>query len=115
LVGGIVEFASEIGFGLEAAVAADVVDVEAAFDEHARDEKATVAVGRIFFGAKKGDAEFLHSGFETRETLEEEFGFGDAVIEYAAFGVVVLVAFGAPAKLAAEIKVLVAIGGEGLF
>jgi hypothetical protein len=52
LVGGIVEFAGEIGFGLEAAVAADVVYVNAAIDEDAGDEETAVAMGGIFFGAE---------------------------------------------------------------
>jgi hypothetical protein len=115
LIGGIVEFAGEIGFGLEAAVAADVVDVNAAVDEDAGDEKAAVAVGGVFFGAEEGDAEFMHAGFEARESLEEEFGFGDAMIEYVTFGVVVLVAFGAAAEFAAEVEVLEAGSGERLF
>jgi hypothetical protein len=101
LVGGIVEFAGEIGFGLEAAVAADVVYVDAALDEDAGDEEAAVAMGGIFFCAEKGDAKFLHAGFEAGEAVEEEFGFGDAVVEYVAFGVVVSVAFGAAAEFAA--------------
>jgi hypothetical protein len=64
LIGGIVEFAGEIGFGLEAAVAADVVDEDAALDEDAGDQKAAVAMGGVFFGAEKGDAEFLHACFK---------------------------------------------------
>jgi hypothetical protein len=115
LIGGIVEFASEIGLGLEAAVAADVVDLDAALDEDACDEQAAVAVGGNFFGAEEGDAEFLEAGFEARETLKEEVGLGDAVIEYVAFGVVVLVAFGAAAEFAAEVEILEAVGGERLF
>jgi hypothetical protein len=43
----------------------------------------------------------LHAGFEAGEALEEKFGFGDAVVKYVTFGVVVLVAFGAAAELAA--------------
>ena len=69
MVGGIVEFAGEIGFGLEAAVAADVIDVDAAIDEDAGDEKAAVAVGGVFFGAEEGDAEFLYAGFEGAKDL----------------------------------------------
>ena len=115
MVGGIVEFAGEIGFGLEAAVAADMVDVDAAVDEDASDEEAAVAMGGIFFGAEQGDAEFLHAGFEASEALEEEFGFGDAVVEYVAFGVVEFGAFGASAEFAAQVEVLEAVGGEGLF
>ncbi len=57
----------------------------------------------------------MHAGFEAREALEEEVGFGDAVIEYVAFRVVILVAFGAAAEFAAEVEVLEAGGGEGLF
>jgi len=115
LVGGVVEFAGEVGFGLEAAVAADVIDVNAALDEDAGDQKAAVAVGGIFFGAEEGDAEFLHPGFEAGEALEEEFGLGDAVIEYVAFGVVEFRAFGAAAEFAAEVEVLVAVLRERLF
>ena len=82
-------------------IAADVVNVDAARDEDACDEKAAVAVGGVFFGAEEGDAELLHSGFEAGDAFEEEVGFGDAVIEYVTFGVVVLVAFGAAAEFAA--------------
>ena len=91
------------------------VYVNAAFYEDACDEKATVAVRRVFFGTEKGDAEFLHAGFEASDALEEEFGFGDAVVEYVAFGVVEFVAFGAATEFAAEVEVLEAGGGEGLF
>jgi hypothetical protein len=101
LVGGIVEFAGEIGFGLEAAVAADVIDVDAALDQDACDEKAAVAVGGVFFGAEEGDAESCHAGFEAGEALAEEFGFSYAVIEYVTFGVVEFGAFGAAAEFAA--------------
>jgi len=89
--------------------------VDAAVGEDAGDEKAAVAVGGIFLGAEEGDAELLHAGFEAGDALEEEFGFGDAVIEYVAFSVVVLVAFGAAAEFAAEVEVLEAASSEGLF
>ena len=89
--------------------------MDAAVDEDAGDQKGAVAVGRIFLGAEDGDAELLHAGFWAGDALEEEFGFGDAVIEYVAFSVVVLVAFGAAAEFAAEVELLEAVGSERLF
>lgn len=54
-------------------------------------------MGGIFFGAEEGDAKFLHAGFEAGEAVEEEFGLGDAVVEYVAFGIVEFGVFGAAA------------------
>lgn len=106
MVGGLIEFAGELGFGLETAVTPDVVYFDAVLQKDASDEKAPMAACWIFFGAEKDDAEFLDASFKPGEALEEKFGFGDAVVKYVAFEVVVLGAFRATAEFATEIEIL---------
>ncbi len=55
-------FASQIGFGLEASVAADMFDGYAVIAQNAPDEQPAVAAGRIFFhctGGRPGNRRVL--------------------------------------------------------
>jgi hypothetical protein len=100
------DFAGEVGFGLEATVTADVVHGNTVSEENAGDEQAAMAVRGIFFGAEERHAKFADAGFETRQTLLEEIGIGDAIVEDVAFGIVVFVAIRAATEFAAKIKIL---------
>jgi len=43
--------ADEVGLRLETAIAADVLDIDAALQKHAADQQSPVTAGRIFFAA----------------------------------------------------------------
>ena len=68
--------AKQLVFGLESAVAADVVQRDAALFQDAADEEPTMAVQRILFGAHEGDTVRLRPRLQPINAFEEEGGLG---------------------------------------
>ena len=84
-------FADQIGFGLEAAVAADMIDGHPVIAQDAPNQQAAVAAGRILFAAQEGHAEFTEAFPQARQTLLKKPGPGHTIIEHMS---IVIVEFG---------------------
>jgi hypothetical protein len=91
---------------LESAVSADVVQCDGALSQDATDEEPTVAVQRILFSAHNRNAIRLRSGLQPIDPFQEKGGRGETCVQDMPLGVIVLVALGSAAKLAAEVEVL---------
>ena len=81
-------FADQIGFGLEAAVAADMIDGHPVIAQDAPNQQAAVAAGRILFAAQEGHAEFTETLLQAREAFPKKPGTGHTIIEHMSFAIV---------------------------
>ena len=98
-------FANQIGFGLEAAVAADMIDGHPMVAQDAPNQQAAVAAGRILFAAQEGHAEFTETLLQAREAFLKKPGAGHTIVEHMSFAIVKLGPGGPSAQLFPHMEV----------
>jgi hypothetical protein len=100
----------QIGFGLEAAVAADVFDFHPMVAQNAPYEQAAVAPGRALFTTQDGDPKFAQSLLQARESFLEKLRACHAIIEHMSFAIVEFGASGSSAEFSAHMEIADALG-----
>ena len=96
----------QFGLGLRAAVAAKVDDPHAAVLQHAADQQAAVAVGRILLAAKDRRAGARQPLQQPLDSLPEAGRFGQGAVQHAALLVIEARILGASAQQVAEVQIL---------
>ena len=104
-------FADQIGFGLEAAVAADMIDGHAMVSQDAPNQQAAVAAGRILFAAQEGHAEFTETLLQAREAFLKKPGTGHAIVEHMSFAIVEFGSGGPSAQFFPHVDIADVLGG----
>lgn len=104
-------FADQIGFGLEAAVAADMIDGHPMVAQDAPNQQAAVAAGRILFAAQEGHAEFTETLLQAREAFLKKPGTGHTIIEHMSFAIVEFGPGGPSAQFFPHVDIADVMGG----
>lgn len=105
-------FADQIGFGLETAVAADMIDLHSMAAQDAPNQQAAVAAGRILLAAKEGHTEFAETLLQAREPFLKERGLSHTVIKHMSFAIVKLGPGGPSSQLVPHVEVADVMGGQ---
>jgi hypothetical protein len=98
-------FADQIGFGLVAAVAADMFDSHPMVLKDAPDQEAAVAGGRILFAAQEGHAELAEALLQACQAFLKEWRLGHTIVEHMSFAIVEFGAGGPSAQFASHMEV----------
>jgi hypothetical protein len=104
-------FADQIGFGLEAAVAADMIDGHPMVAQDAPNQQAAVAAGRILFAAQEGHAEFTEALLQARDAFLKKPGTGHTIIEHMSFAIVEFGPGGPSAQFFPHVDIADVMGG----
>lgn len=102
--------ADQIGFGLEATVAADMFDGHPMVAQDAPDQQAAVAAGRVLFAAQEGHAEFAETPLQARQAFLKGRRAGHTIIEHMAFAIVEFGPDGPSAQFLPHMEIADAVG-----
>jgi hypothetical protein len=108
-------FADQIGFGLEAAVAADMIDGHPMIAQDAPNQQSAVAAGRILFAAQEGHPAFTETLLQAREAFLKKPGTGHTIIEHMAFAIVEFGPGRPSAQFFPHVDIADAVGGQSSF
>ena len=98
------EFGGNFFFGLESAIAANVVHVNSVVEEHAAHEQSSVTGRRIFFRAKSSHSKFANSFFKAFYSLLKNACGSHAVIQNMPFLIVKFIPFEAATEFPPQVK-----------
>ena len=104
-------FADQIGLGLEAAVAADMIDGHPMVAQDAPNQQAAVAAGRILFAAQEGHAEFTETLLQARQAFLKKPGTGHTIVEHMSFAIVEFGPGGPSAQFFPHVDIADVMGG----
>ena len=104
-------FADQIGFGLEASVAADMIDGHPMFAQDAPNQQPAVAAGRILFAAQEGHAAFTETLLQAREAFLKRPRTGHTIIEHMSFAIVEFDPDGLSAQFFPHVDITDVMGG----
>jgi len=97
---------SHFGFGLQAAVAANVRHRHTAFAQHAPHQQPAMASGGILFGAQRGHYLSPQAIFQALHAFLKFRRRGGFAVEHAPIGIAISIAARPSAQFRAEIRIL---------
>ena len=100
-----VRFGGDFLFRLNPAAPANVLHAESVAGEDPAHQQSPVARGRVFLGAKQGDFVISNSPLQPRQSLLEQAGGCDAVVQDMPIRIVKFVSIGPAAKFPPKIEI----------
>ena len=108
-------FAVQLGLALQPTVASNVLQFDAAPDQHATNQQIAVAFRRVFFAAQQGYTILLDTFFQPFDAFQKRRRRGQSIVQDEAIGVIELRVVRPAAHLLAQEDVTDTGRGQGGF